>query len=124
MKRTMLMTIFLCGCMMALYTAIALAGECNPQRCGTFTPDCDPDIRPCYCFQVAEGGGVCVNDFLCDTHQNCTTSDDCPDGRPCLVNQCCPGTVGKCGPIECTGQTEGASQGVGFGLTAIGKNVQ
>ncbi len=115
----MLKTIFIAFGVLTCFMAIAFAGgpaKCDPDHCGTFTP-CSPE--PCFCFEVAEGGGLCLGDFFCDTHQNCTSSDDCPDGRPCLVNHCCG--VGKCGPLQCQAGIEGAVEGVSFGLTATGQ---
>ncbi|MBI1746067.1 MAG: hypothetical protein HYR55_05700 [Acidobacteria bacterium] len=118
MKRTLLTATLMLSFVLVL-GAVVWAGGCVPQSCGGFTPDCNPDLTPCYCFALAEGGGYCTGDFLCDTHQSCTTSDDCADGRPCLVDHCCG--VGKCGPIECTGATEeGASEG---GLSASGNMI-
>jgi PKD repeat protein len=78
-------------------------GECEPQTCGTFTPDCNPVTQPCFCFEVDGGGGACINDFSC-TRPTCRTSADCPAGEVCVTDSCCGG--GTCAPERCTGELE------------------
>jgi len=75
---------------------------CTPGTCGTFT-ECAPFAGPpsgCFCFQTAEGGGKCTQNFFCSSTAFCTSSSQCGPGSACVVNTCC-GPQGYCTPI-CT----------------------
>lgn len=100
----------------AASTEVEGISDCAGQMCGTFTPDCNPDVRPCYCFQIAEGGNYCADDFFCAGRTPCNTSDQCADNEVCIVQTCCGG--GLCLPVQdCVGMT----MGVGDGPSATGK---
>ncbi len=83
--------------------------SCAPQMCSTYTFDCST-LFPgdCGCFQAAEGGGLCVNNFDCNSAQPCSSSVDCTTpGERCYLQSCCGGPLpGRCGPPTCTGQPE------------------
>ena len=80
---------------------------CTPQMCTSYTFDCST-LFPgdCGCFQTAEGGGLCVNNFDCNSAQPCSSSVDCSTpGERCYLQTCCGGPLpGRCGPPTCTGQ--------------------
>jgi hypothetical protein len=73
-------------------------GECEPQACGTYTVDCNPNV-PCICFKTAEGTGACIDDFWCD-NPTCSSSADCGVGQVCAIDTCCG--VPMCAPDICT----------------------
>lgn len=74
--------------------------SCQPQTCGTFTV-CDPDVD-CFCFEVVEGGGVCVNDYFCFSAVRCPNgTSDCPSGSVCTTNTCCGEPL--CAALICDG---------------------
>jgi len=78
--------------------------SCEAQSCGNYTWDCNP--ARCVCFELAEGGGVCINNFLCAPAEDCPNgTSDCPEGKVCTVNTCCE--TPKCAPLRCTGEMEG-----------------
>jgi cysteine-rich repeat protein len=80
---------------------------CAPQMCSQYTFDCS-SLFPgdCVCLHAAEGGGLCVNNFDCNSSQPCSTSADCSTpGERCYLQTCCGGPLpGRCGPPTCTGQ--------------------
>lgn len=80
---------------------------CAPQMCSTYTFDCST-LFPgdCVCLQSAESGGLCVNNFDCNSAQPCSSSIDCSTpGERCYLQTCCGGPLpGRCGPPTCTGQ--------------------
>ncbi len=80
---------------------------CTPQMCANFTFDCS-SLFPgdCVCLQSAEGPGLCVNNFDCNSAQPCSSSVDCSTpGERCYLQTCCGGPLpGRCGPPTCTGQ--------------------
>ncbi len=93
---------------------------CVPQTCGTFTPGCNPDIQPCFCFSSDQAGtvGACVDAFFCD--EPCDVDNSCPEGKACYFNTCCgnpPGSLPVCGPTTCTGIQ---SLDLDLGGTAVG----
>lgn len=73
--------------------------ECEGQTCGYFTPDCNADIQPCFCFKKVDGSGACVDTFYCETP--CATDADCPTDQACYIETCCEQPY--CGPTTCTG---------------------
>ncbi len=94
---------------------------CEGKTCGNFRGDCNASFPgQCFCFSVAEGGGLCVDDFLCNSAQDCPGgSSDCPAGKTCYVDTCCG--VPKCGPATCTGVLQTVSAvGGGGGPSASG----
>ncbi len=85
--------------------------ECEPQTCETLTCDCD-EIMDCCCFEVAEGGGLCVASQSCRRLVACPNGTiDCPDGEACFVNTCCDGPV--CVPLVCEVLPTAAVQSTG-----------
>lgn len=84
------------------------------QCCGEYEPTCNPEV-PCHCFLTTEFLSVCIDDFLCDTAQECTFSTDCPEGHACITCSCCEGNV--CAPEQCT---DGTPFGTAGGATAGG----
>jgi hypothetical protein len=86
--------------------------ECEPQTCETeFTCDCD-EIMDCCCFEVAEGGGLCVTGRSCPGLVACPNGTvDCPDGEACFVNTCCDGPV--CAPLVCEALPAATAQSTG-----------
>lgn len=74
--------------------------SCQPQTCGTFTI-CDPEVS-CFCFEMVEGGGVCVNDYFCANAVRCPNgTSDCPLGSVCTTNTCCGEPL--CAALVCDG---------------------
>lgn len=79
---------------------------CQPQTCGTFTV-CDPEVS-CFCFEVVEGGGVCVNDYFCANAVRCPNgTSDCPLGSVCTTNTCCGEPL--CAELICDGTVRARS---------------
>jgi hypothetical protein len=74
----------------------------SPGSCiGGYTQGCEAGDK-CYCFKLAEGGGVCLDDFYCDNTE-CDTSAECPAGSACIVDTCCSTTkLGMCASLQCT----------------------
>ncbi len=86
--------------------------SCEPDMCGTFTP-CEGNN--CFCFERAEGGGECIDDFSCANPQCPNGTADCAPGEVCMVNTCCG--VPTCAPAICGT----APLAPGEGLTAAGR---
>ena len=68
----------------------------NPQVCGKYTFDCNPDNPDCACVELFDGSGLCVADWDC-TGVECPDGT-CPSGFVCVVSSCCGDTT--CAPIE------------------------
>ena len=100
-----------------VYTFTKTEG-CEGQCAGEYTLDCDPSA-PCICFTTAEGTGVCIDDFYCET-EACGTSADCPGGEVCIACSYC--ASGRCAANECTNGGPNSIQGWETGgLTAAGR---
>ncbi len=87
--------------------------EFDVEPCDPRPLDCFEESEPCtnfppfdcICYEIAEGGGLCINDFYCDAAVDCPNgTGDCPAGHVCAVNNCCDGP--KCAPARCTGEIE------------------
>jgi hypothetical protein len=63
--------------------------RCEPQVCGEYTFDCNPENPSCGCVKTAEGLGSCVAGESCPQENECDTSADCPAGSICAVETCC-----------------------------------
>jgi len=81
--------------------AVIAAGcysACEPQTCGNYTYDCSPG-NPCVCYMLADGGGFCGPEWVCELPcPNGTV--DCPNGYKCALNTCCG--VPVCVPADCS----------------------
>lgn len=56
----------------------------------------------CYCFQAFNGQARCGCNAYCDELSTCSTSDECPEGYVCIVNNGCTGcgnSAGVCIPL-------------------------
>lgn len=87
---------------------IACGVDCEGKVCGTYTPDCNPDISPCFCWKTDPDGDttICADDFLCDSTPDCVDGA-CDGGRICVYDSCCGEP--KCVLDVCTGIIQGAS---------------
>jgi hypothetical protein len=103
-------------------TAFSCAdGPMTTARCSS----CADPATGGFCFQVAEGGTFCSDDFWCAGKATCVTSRDCALSEVCLVQTCCAGTgQGVCtkAKLECSVDDTGVSQQAKTALgTATGR---
>ena len=64
-------------------------GECHcALKCGGFSQSCN-GTSDCDCAKTTENEGFCFLSPQANCNDTCSSSDQCPQGKRCVVNTCC-----------------------------------
>ncbi len=95
---------------------------CEGQVCGEFVQCGFGEPFDCFCWTLADGTGICLQNFLCADVEPCIDGD-CPDGFVCVFQSCCGDAF--CVPIiKCDDGPAAGGDTKGSGPTGSGQFIE
>ena len=95
---------------------------CEGQVCGEFVECGFGEPFDCFCWTLADGTGICLQNFLCADVEPCIDGD-CPDGFVCVFQSCCGDAF--CVPIiKCDDGAAAGGDTKGSGPTGSGQFIE